>query len=242
MSLIQARYGADVAAWLSTEALSFDVETTGTDVFNDRIVTASCVSISSKGATDRGSWLLNPGVPIPAAAAAIHGITDEKAQAEGWSALSGIVTMASCLQRDWNAGLPVIICNAPFDLTMLQAELERHGQEPLRLGPVLDPLVIDRAMDPYRKGKRTLTALAAHYKVQQGEAHNSRGDALTAARVVWRQAQVYRHLATMTLEQMQDLQRNAHHDWAVGFEKHLRSQGKNETVSRDWPIRRKGAA
>ena len=50
--------------------------------------------------------------------------------------------------------------NAPFDLTLLDRELRRHraaslshylGQNPLR---VLDPRVLDKHLDRYRKGRR----------------------------------------------------------------------------------------
>ena len=225
-----------LARWL-TDALSFDTETTGTDVFTDRIVTAHAVDVGRSGASTRGSWLFNPGVPIPASAAAIHGITTEKAQREGTDPRHELPELVSYLASTWSAGRPVIICNASFDLTILAAELRRYGLPPLEVGPVLDPLVIDRAMDPYRKGKRNLSALAQHYNVKQDNAHEAKGDALTAARVVWRQAQRYTHLEDFSLEAMVELQRNAHHDWAAGFEEHLRKQGKTDVINREWPVR-----
>jgi len=226
-----------LARWFSDIALAFDTESTGTDVFSDRIVTAHAVDVGPAGAEHRGSWLFNPGVEIPDSAAAIHGVTTEKAQREGTDPRHELPELASMLRVTWDEGRPVIICNASFDLTLVQAELRRHSLPPLVIGPVLDPLVIDRAMDPYRKGKRTLTALAQHYRVKQDTAHDSRGDALTAARVVWKQAEVYRHLEDMSLEQMQELQRNAHHDWAAQFEQYLASKGKAETICREWPVR-----
>ena len=60
------------------------------------------------------------------------------------------------------AASPSSIYNAPYDLTLLNARRVRHGIDPLELpAPVIDPLVIDKAVDRYRKGKRTLEAAAA---------------------------------------------------------------------------------
>lgn len=224
--------------WLQGDLASFDTETTGIDPTECRIVTATVVHLGRGGVGHKANWLVWPGVEIPATASAVHGITSEHAREHGEQPDHAVPAIAGELLAAWAMGKPVVVMSAPFDLTLLQAELERHHHEQLAIGPVLDPLVIDRAMDPYRKGKRTLTALAQHYGVKQDEAHNSLGDALTAARIVWKQAQLYRHLEDMSLEAMQELQRNAHHDWAAAFEEHLRSQGKTDVINRDWPVRR----
>jgi hypothetical protein len=52
--------------------------------------------------------------------------------------------------------IPLVVANAPFDLTLLEAELGRHGIDTLASRPsgvrgVVDPMVIDRAFDTYRK-------------------------------------------------------------------------------------------
>ena len=225
------------ARWLTGDALSFDTETTGVDPLNDRIVTACAVLVGKGGASFRGRWLLNPGVPIPPGATAIHGITDEKAKADGVAPADAIPAMAMALEGSWSEGLPVIIMNAHFDLTILQSEIERHSTTSLRIGPVLDPLVIDRALDPYRKGKRTLTALAQHYGVKQDGAHSSDGDALTAARIIWKMAKEPR-IEQHTLEQMQEWQASQHATWAGQFEVYLRQQGRPEVINREWPVRK----
>lgn len=225
------------ARWLTGEALAFDLETTGVDVFNDRIVTACAVNVGGGGAHFRGRWLLNPGVEIPAGATAVHGITTEKARADGADPMTVLPSIRQTLMDAGAMGLPLIIMNAHFDLTMLQAELARFGFSPLTIGPVLDPLVIDRALDPYRKGKRTLTALAAHYGVKQDGAHSSDGDALTAARIVWKLTREPR-IEAFTLADMQAWQQRQHEAWAVEFEKYLRTKGKTEVINREWPTRR----
>lgn len=218
--------------------LSFDCETTGPDPRTARIVTATAIEVGPEGATARGSWLLNPGVEIPAEATVIHGVTNEWAQRCGEEPNAALRAMAELLRGWWAAGLPVVIMNAPYDLTLLRNECARHGHAFGVSGPVIDPLVIDRALDRYRKGRRTLEALAAHYGVKQDAAHTSKGDALTAARVVWVQLKKAPELANMDLSTLTDFQRDAHRNWALNLEAHLRSQGKRDDINPDWPIRR----
>lgn len=69
--------------WTRGLLASFDLETTGTDPFEARMVQASVMVIGANFGVVARRWLVNPGVEIPAEAAAIHGITTERARAEG---------------------------------------------------------------------------------------------------------------------------------------------------------------
>ncbi len=198
------------AAWLPSSLLAFDVESTGVDTSTDRIVTAAAVELGLRGKTNECNWLINPGVEIPAGAYAVHGISTEYARENGQTPMGALENIADTLRRGWANGLPLVAFNARYDLSMLAAELERYALPALTIGPVLDPFVIDSAVDRYRKGKRTLTAVAAHYGVKQDEAHTSLGDALTAARIVWKMGQTLPGLARVTLEDMHGLQARAY--------------------------------
>src|SRR5699024_2036021 len=61
-------------AWHVGPLLGFDTETTGVDVFTDRVVTAATV-LTEDGSDEVRTWLDDPGVEIPAGAAAVPGIT-----------------------------------------------------------------------------------------------------------------------------------------------------------------------
>ncbi len=227
------------ARWLPGDMLCFDVESTGPDPETARIVTAYTAIVGPGGIRDARSWLVNPGCSIPAEATAVHGVTDEMA-ASGVDPDEAAGEIASTLQEAWCAGLPVVAMNATYDLTVISEECRRTENEELGgVGPVLDPLVIDRAMDPYRPGKRNLTALAQHYRVKQGAAHSADGDALTAARIVWAQAKLYWALEKKTLAEMQVFQAAEHRKWAIHYADYLRGKtGKEQSISTDWPIRR----
>lgn len=221
------------AAWLPGPMLAFDLETTGPEPETARIVQAALVECGPGGAVAR-KWLVNPGVPIPPAATAIHGITDEIA-ATGHSPESVVLMIDSAILKAASEGTPLVIMCAHYDLAVFRVEAARLGLT-VAHGPVLDPLVIDRGCDRYRKGPRKLVNLAEHYGVKAGDAHDAAGDALTAARVVWRQARRYPLIADFSLEQMQAKQAEWHRAWAEGFEAFLRSQGKPADISTDWPI------
>lgn len=220
------------AAWLPGEALAFDTETTGPDPLTARIVTADTVIVGPNGARDARSWLVNPGVEIPAEATAIHGITNEQART-GLPLSTATVQIANEILLAWKRGLPLIAMNASFDLTVLNqclCPLDRFEQ----IGPVLDPKVIDRGLDPYRKGKRTLTDLADHYKVRLEGAHTSAGDALAAARIIWAMATNRKEIRNLTLEEMQLWQAAAHAKWAIQFRSYLRENNKPADVESNW--------
>jgi len=94
-----------MTAWHTDWMAAFDLETTGTDPETARIVTATIVHI--KGAqTETQSWLVNPGIEIPAEAAAIHGVTTERARAEGIAPATAAALILAELDQAWTGGHP----------------------------------------------------------------------------------------------------------------------------------------
>lgn|SRR5690606_25854898 len=55
----------------------FDLETTGINIGKDRIVEISVLKVYPNGNKDSKTLRVNPGIPIPAEASSVHGITDE---------------------------------------------------------------------------------------------------------------------------------------------------------------------
>ncbi len=60
----------------------FDLETTGVDTSKDRIVEISMIKVMPDGSKDVKTRRVNPEMPIPAEATAVHGITDEDVKDE----------------------------------------------------------------------------------------------------------------------------------------------------------------
>lgn len=177
--------------WYETLGV-FDLETTGIDTDTSRIVSAYVGVVDADGAAKGVSWLADPGVEIPEQATAVHGISTERARTEGRDAAEVVAEIVAVLRSLLAQGVPVVIYNAAYDLTLLNRECLRYEIEPLvDPSPIIDPLVIDRAMDRYRKGKRTLEFAAEFYGVDLTDAHDAEADAVAAGRVAQAISQRY---------------------------------------------------
>lgn len=62
---------------LKNPLVFFDLETTGIDIVRDRIVEISYIKVYPNGKEETKTQRINPGMPIPPASTAIHGITDD---------------------------------------------------------------------------------------------------------------------------------------------------------------------
>lgn len=239
-------YDAFTAGWAQGPLVGFDTETTGVDVGYDRIVTAAVVLRVPGVSTDVRTWLVDPGVEIPAEAAAIHGITTEHARAHGAAPAVALDEIAAELAAHLREGVPVVAYNASFDLSLLDAELARHGLPtlPERLGravtPVLDPLVLDRWQDRYRPGKRRLGDLLEHYGVQAADAlHTADVDVLATLDVLDALVRRFPVLGELSLEQLHEAQVGAHDTWARSFNEWRATQGlQGPGASTAWPAER----
>ena len=230
-------------AWHTERLLGFDLETTGTDPARARIVTGAVVAIGGGRPPARREWLADPGVLIPPDATAVHGISDEQA-ATGQPAAQVADAIADVLTAAWRTGVPVVAYNAAFDLSLLAAELHRHGLPSLRerLGrdpaPVIDPYTIDRAVDRRRRGRRTLTAVCAEYGIGLGRAHEAAADALAAARLARAIAGRYREIAELAAADLHARQIAWAARRAADVQAHLRRQGdRTAVVDGHWPLR-----
>ena len=97
----------------------FDLETTGMSHVHDRIVELGAVRIDTDGSLSRYSSLINPGIPIPRRASAVHGITDLMvADAPYFD-----VVAREFMQFAGDSKL--VAHNARFDLSFLQESLHR---------------------------------------------------------------------------------------------------------------------
>lgn len=225
--------------WHTRPFVSFDTETTGINPETDRIVTAALVTINpATGNTTTREWLANPGIDIPDGATAVHGITTEHAQKNGAPAALAVGEIAAELATAWNNGLPVVVYNAVYDLTLLDRELRRHHGRELAPGVVIDPLVIDKQVDRFRRGSRKLIDTARHYRITltAEDAHGATADALAAARVAWKLARVYPELAEMDVRDLHAKQVAWRAEQCASFEEYLRKQGSTEVVNPEWPM------
>jgi DNA polymerase-3 subunit epsilon len=151
--------------------VGFDLETTSDDPWAARIVTA-CLAPEGECGT---SWFADPGIEIPASATAVHGITTAQARARGRTSRDVVAELAQSLRAQWASGAVVVVYNSPYDFRVLTEELSRHGLAKLELGPILDPLVLWREAERYRKGKKRLSDAVVRFGISLDNARAAMG-------------------------------------------------------------------
>ena len=164
-------------ALAALSAVALDLETTGLDVANDRIVQIGTVPMRGPVVLDepRIDTRVDPGVPISAASTRIHGITDlGVAGAPGFADL--VDSLAEVL-----AGRVVVGRNIRFDLAVLRHEAARAGV-PWHEPPALDVGHLAGALD---RGlvDLGLESLANRFGVTIEARHDALGDSLAAAAI-----------------------------------------------------------
>jgi DNA polymerase-3 subunit epsilon len=121
---------------------------------------------------------------------------------------------------------------------VLAREAERHGIASPVIGNVVDPLVIDKALDTYRRGKRTLEVASQLYGVQLDDAHDAGADAVAAGRVAQAIAAKYPDELGISAEELHRKQVGWCSEQAASFQEYMRSK-RDPTFTADgrWPRR-----
>lgn len=212
--------------------IAFDLETTGPDPRTAHIVTSALIAIDGPSKQEH-NWLADPGIEIPEGATAVHGITTEQARANGRPHAEVVAETIEAIYAGWLEGRALVVFNASFDLTIL-----RRWEPSFEVrGPVVDPFVVDRATDPYRKGKRTLEAMCAHHGVRLDDAHEAAADALAAARLAWKFLGDLPDLSGADWRQLNAQQAQWHEARQKDFAAYLERTGKDASdVNTGWPI------
>ncbi|WP_433662517.1 exonuclease domain-containing protein [Nocardia sp. CA-128927] len=243
--------------WIELPLGGFDLETTSADPLTARIVSA-CLVLVEGGRLRQRTWLLNPGIEIPDGAAAVHGITTEKARAEGLDYTTGLREIADAVTSAWASGYALAMYNGSFDCTVMASECLRAslGAWEAR-GLVVDPYVIDRHCDPTRPGSRRLAAVVDHYGLEMGQAHTADADAVAATRLAWVLGRKFPDVGALTARQLMAAQERWHDErqadfrrWLSAKAERMREQAEQlerqavelleraASVNGEWPVRR----
>ena len=180
----------------------FDLETTGVNVSNDRIVEISILKIFPNGNKESKTWLVNPEIPIPLEASNIHGITNDIVKDEPNFKIiaSDVKSMINnCDLAGFNSN--------KFDIPLLAEELLRSKID----FSLENILTIDVQNIFHKMEQRTLSAAYKFYCGKSLEnAHSSKADTLATFEVLESQ-----------IEKYDDLKGD------VGFLSDFSSRGKN---------------
>lgn len=230
------------ARWPEQPIVGFDTETTGVDPVADRLVTASVVVVSTAG-VEKFYWLADPGVDIPLSAQNVHGISTEQARREGEPVRKVLDEVAQLLHVHMEQGHPIVAFNASFDFTLIENELARHDLPTLAerlgrpIGPVIDPFMLDKAVDKFRRGKRNLETVARFYNVWNADNfHNAEADVIVTLRVLGALLRRHPDVASESLADLMDQQRETYTDMANYFARKALENGREPDVHVGWPV------
>ena len=162
----------------------FDLETTGTNITSDRIVEISMVKVMPNGEEIVKTRRINPEMPIPAEATAVHHITDEDVRNE-----PTFKQLAKSL-REFIQGCDFCGFNSNrFDLPLLAEEFLRAGVDVdlFRRAKYIDVQNIF-----HKKEERTLVAAYRFYCGKELEAaHSAAADTMATYEVLCSQLDRY---------------------------------------------------
>lgn len=164
----------------------FDLETTGINVANDRIVEISILKVFPNGNKESYTWRVNPEMKIPAITTAIHGITDEMVVNE--PTFNELALKVYELIKDSDLGG---FNSNRFDIPLLAEELLRAEIDfDLKKNVAVDVQTIFHKME-----KRTLEAAYKFYCDKDlTNAHSAEADTLATYEVLKSQLDKYEDL------------------------------------------------
>jgi DNA polymerase III subunit epsilon len=228
--------------WHDQDLLAFDLETTGVDPFADVPVSYALVAVRSGEVIRRDASIVDPAREIPEGATAVHGISTQRARREGITLGIAVRRIADALIGASCQDVPVVGMKLDYDLTMLDSCYRRETGRGLFedgfCGPVLDALVIDRHVDRYRPGRRTLVDLCTHYGVVIEHAHDAAADAKAAADVVLAICELFPELCALSPRELHAAQEDWHQEWTESFAEWRLRKGLTAICDQGgrWPI------
>jgi DNA polymerase III subunit epsilon len=154
-----------------------DLETTGARAAADRIVEIGAVRIVALEREATFERLVDPGVPLPAAIAALTGIDGRSLRGRGpvGPALDAFLRFAG--------DAVVVAHNARFDVAFLDAALRRLRGRRLAC-PVVDTVGLARRLLPHHRGSFGLARLAERFSTDVAPCHRALPDALATAEIL----------------------------------------------------------
>ncbi|MEU6217232.1 3'-5' exonuclease [Streptomyces sp. NPDC047022] len=231
-----------MTTWHTGRLAAVHLHTTGLDPETVRVVIPDLIHLGGSEPTKTTTWLINPGIPIPEQASAIHGVTTEQAHASGEDSLQTLGAITGALAASLRQQIPLVVFRAPHALTVLDRDCRRHDlptlaeQCPNGLWPVVDPLFLDKRLDRFRRGSRTLRGLCEHHRVRHDGDLNAASDALAAARLAWWLGHLNPRLAGLDVHALHVHQRAWAAEQAASLQEYKRRNDPTVVIDGSWPV------
>lgn len=225
------------------KTVTFDVESTGTDTENDRIITCFVRAKDGDNIIYENEWVIDPGVEVPKEASDVHGMTTEWVQEHGRKD-AGEAIKEMVYELELYSGNGYVVCgfNHSFDLSLLDAECKRHCEGhglDLNRARYIDPCIFSRVFDKYVKGGHQLITVAKRngIEIEEDRLHAADYDVEVTEKLVpimlnraWRELKDLRQGLTPDefVTKLQKWQAEQKKEWALHLTEYFASIGKTE--------------
>lgn len=161
--------------WDQASTCIVDTETTGIRPGVDRIVQFGVARFENGSCREGFSCLVDPGIPIPPEATAVHGVTDQMVKGE--RSIEQALEDAAPMLKDCQLGA----FNESFDKAFLPSIGDHQW-------PWIDPLVLVRKLNRYAsgKGRHKLSVSCARHGIVLTDAHDAKADAIAAGELFYK--------------------------------------------------------
>ena len=162
----------------ANDVVVFDVESTGVNIMEDRIVQIAAIRIDQEGnIASSFEEFINPGVPV-GDSERVHHFSDDYLQENGRAPKTVLEEF-----RRFAEGSIIVGHNVYYDIGILEQECRRHGVEMPRMQAVYDTLDIYRRFYPNLKNHK-LETLSAKFAAGFESTHNALDDIIATAKIL----------------------------------------------------------
>ena len=163
---------------VTKDIIVFDVETTGVNILEDRIVQMAAIRIDEEGNTiDTFERFINPGVPV-GDSELVHGFSDAHLQKVGGDARTVLEAF-----RQFADGSMIVGHNVQYDMSILEQECSRHGVAMPRVQAIYDTLDIYRRFYPNLPNHK-LEFLSGYFPIDHQSTHNAMDDIIATGKLL----------------------------------------------------------
>jgi len=163
-------------AEIGAEVVCFDLETTGLDCENERIIEIGACVVREGQICETFGVFVDPERAIPERITELTGITD--------AMVAGAPKEREALDRFFAfcAGRPLVAHNAAFDMSFLKAACVREGRDEALNMVCIDTLALAQTLLP-ELSRHRLDSLTRHFKLPSFDHHRGSDDAVALARI-----------------------------------------------------------
>ncbi len=222
----------DHGGWHHGKLVGLDCESTGVNPKIDRIVQFALVA----GSEESYQWLINPGIPVPPAATEIHGLSTEFLEENGLAPEIAFREISQTITRLHQSETSFVVFNAPYDLPILRAELQRNMVPVPNFAGlhVIDPMILLWGLHDRQLMRQSVAC--ARYSIDPGTAHQALDDARAVLALAQAVGSCHPELAQLSATELMTTQREWWQEKATDWNNYASRAGRSLDDPAGWPL------